>query len=211
MKNIVTGLVISVTALSSAIASASIASWITNPEPNMSNQEQVMDQQADSQNAINTQTGEATDDNKTNPQFTKPARIEFSQENKQPNGNASMVVNSDSRDEVPTADVATKHLSQVSKFINNPGVSSLNANDYLAVVLLNSALVQAGLDVKLNTNNQTTQNLFKNAVGCINSKKNESLNSIAKKLISDHSKVVDINQFIGSSPSIGGAFTAKCM
>lgn len=210
MKILSYGLAIGVTALSSAMTSASIASWVTSPEQGVTTQEHVKEQTQvnTSADTINSNLSEIS----TTPvvEFTKPARLDVvPQTNTVANPTASIKSNIQSA--VPTDDTASKHLAETSAFVNNPSVRSLKSEEYLAIVLLNSALVQAGLDVKLSTSNQTTRNLFNNAVGCINSKKSESLNAVAKNLISDHSKIVDIRSFVKSSPSIGSTFTASCM
>lgn len=198
MKRIIGGIVLGVSALSSAVASAGIAGWVVDTT------EQPVHQAAqENRNKVADPTTETASAEKQATQ-TPPVSIDQA-----PHINLNS--SSKSPEAVPTHALAEKHLDAVNILISQPHITALKTDDYMAIVMLNSALVQAGLEVKLKTKNLTTQSLFSNAVGCINSKKNAPLNDIAKKLISDHLKIVDLRDFVGSSPSIGATHTAKCL
>lgn len=198
MNILLSGVMIGVTVLSSAVASASIANWVNDAEQSPTSQRVVETTQPVASDMPGEQKPAVLLPN-THPVITESTpRIK-------------PVTPTNKAEAVSTDVTASEHLDATSAFINNPSITALKTEDYMAIVLFNSALVQAGLEAKLKTSNQTTKGLFNSSVGCINSKKNESLNNIARKLIADHQKVVDLRSFMSSSATIGGTHTAKCL
>ena len=192
MKPYLRGLTIALAGLTPNLGSAAISGWLSAGE------QLTNSQHSERQNKQNENIFDSTIQHETTPALSAESpRIQIHETKDLPKSN--------------TDEIASKHLDATNSFLSNTTITSLGTEDYMAVVMLNSSLVQAGLEIKLNSVNKTTQNLFNSAVGCINSKKSESLAQISKKLIAEHQRLVDLRNFVGSGASIGGSYTAKCI
>lgn len=101
-------------------------------------------------------------------------------------------------------------IFKAQQFIGPDMINSLTADQSIAINLLNSALMQVGVEEMSGMSSSGNQTAYNKAVGCVNSFSSAGLNGAANTLISKYMSVVNIASVVNVGPQVGGSFKAKC-
>lgn len=191
MNNLLGGFMIGALSLTAVATNAGISNWTNEP-------------------AVQSRTSAAVNDSTPSTQ-EKPTHLDAKPAQSSTTSTASRPQISSPQQSSAFSQEIEKHMSNVNHIINLPEAQALKSDEFLAAVMFNSALTQIGLEIRTKSDNPTTLNLYRSAVGCINAKNSEKLFTAAKKITAEHNRFVDLNRVISSNPQVGSKYTTSCM
>lgn len=101
-------------------------------------------------------------------------------------------------------------ISKSQQFLDSNTLSSLQGDQTIAISMLNSALMQLGVEAMSGMSVSVNNPTYNQAVGCVNSFANQQLNQASQNLISKYASLANIMPTVRAAPQIGGKYTAKC-
>lgn len=103
-----------------------------------------------------------------------------------------------------------QYMARTQDITAGTDVISLRSEDYLAAVMLNGALIQAGMDHLTGSDNNITQAMYNKAIGCINSRNKTDLTQVAQGIIAKHTRITNVTKTINSGPMLSSGYKTKC-
>ena len=101
-------------------------------------------------------------------------------------------------------------ISKSQQFLDSNTLSSLQGDQTIAISMLNSALMQLGVEAMSGLAASGNNPTYNQAIGCVNSFANQRLNQVSNSLISKYASIANIMPTVRSSPQIGSSYTNKC-
>lgn len=112
--------------------------------------------------------------------------------------------------EQQTEKLVNQYMARTQGIATSSDIQALSAEDHLAVIMLNGALIQAGMDYLSNNQTATTQSLYNKAIGCINSRNSADLIQAAQAVIAKHTKITNVTKVINSGPKLSSGYKVAC-
>lgn len=156
-------------------------------------------------------TGESSD-NFSEPESAQdqPVQQQPVQQSTQPKNQSEELAANVEREQMQEQQRLEDFITKSQQFLNPNTLSSLPSDHSTAITVLNSALMEVGVEAMSGMQAKQSNANFNKAIGCINSFASQSLNQASQQLISQYSSVANISAIVRSSPQIGGRYVAKC-
>lgn len=103
-----------------------------------------------------------------------------------------------------------QYMARVQGITSSADVLALGSEDYLAAVMLNGALVQAGMEYLTGDESPTTQGMYNKAIGCINTRNKADLTRVAQGIIAKHTRITNITKTINTGPRLSSVYKTAC-
>lgn len=104
----------------------------------------------------------------------------------------------------------TQYMARTQSITSSPEVTALKSEDYLAAVMLNGALVQAGMDYLSGEDSGNTQGMYNKAIGCINTRNKPELTRVAQEMIAKHYRITNVSKTVNLGPRLGSGYKVAC-